>query len=277
MQKVLYLSQIDEVAEYVDPKVIEYISEGQIETFESFPDFDIIAFDWYDISSDNPDTPQIIIYIDRDDLFVFCENERSYSKAVSAFAEAETNERAMHLFYRNLFRGDTKILEDLEDEMNDMDEQILKQVNEETLERIVDFRQQILCMKKYYEQLSSVFEDICENENGVLSEEYIRYFEIIQNRIEKLLSNVNHLREYITQIRESYQAQLDIQTNNLMKIFTLVTAIFMPLSLIAGWYGMNFVNMPELGWKYGYPGIIIICAVITVIWFVYFKKKKWFK
>lgn len=161
--------------------------------------------------------------------------------------------------------------------MNDMDEQILKQVDESTLGRIVDFRQQILCMKKYYEQLSSVFEDICDNENGVLSEDYIHYFGIIQNRVEKLLANVINLREYVTQIRESYQAQLDIQTNNLMKIFTLVTAIFMPLSLIAGWYGMNFINMPELTFRYGYPAVIIVCVIITVVWFIYFKKKKWFR
>jgi len=112
MQKVMYLNQISEVSDYVSPKVISYISEGQIETFESFPDFNIIAFDWYDISSDELNTPQIMIYIDRDDLFVFCENESSYKKAVSAFCEAETNERSLYLFYRNLFKGDIKILPD---------------------------------------------------------------------------------------------------------------------------------------------------------------------
>lgn len=277
MQKVLYMEQVSEVADFVAPRVVDYISEGQIETFESFPDFDIIAFDWYDISSDDKQMPQILIYIDKDDFFVFCENDRSYKKAVSAFTESDTNERAMYQFFRNIFKGDTKHIEDLEDRMNEMDEIILTHIDDDTLADIVEMRQQILCMKKYYEQLSSVFDDICENENEVLSEEYIHYFEIIQNRIEKLLSNVVHLREYITQIRESYQAQIDIQTNNLMKVFTLVTAIFMPLSLIAGWYGMNFFNMPELTWKYGYPVIILVCVLICIIWFLFFKKKKWFR
>jgi len=62
-----------------------------------------------------------------------------------------------------------------------------------------------------------------------------------------------------------------------MKIFTLVTAIFMPLSLIAGWYGMNFINMPELIFRYRYHAVIIVCVIITVVWFIYFKKKKWFR
>jgi len=277
MQKVLYMNQVEEVKDYVAPKVVEYISDGQIETFESFPDFDIIAFDWYDINGDDLQMPQILIYIDKDDFFVFCENEASYNKAVSAFVESETNERAMYQLFRNIFKGDMKYIEGLEDKMNAMDETILVHIDDDTLANIVDMRQEVLCLKKYYEQLSSVFEDICENENELLNEDYIHYFEILENRIDKLLSNVVYLREYITQIRESYQAQIDIQTNNLMKVFTFVTAIFMPLSLIAGWYGMNFFNMPELTWKYGYLAVILVCVLICVLWFVYFKKKKWFK
>lgn len=60
------------------------------------------------------------------------------------------------------------------------------------------------------------------------------------------------LREYATQICSEYQAQVDIVQNRVMKLLTIVTTIFMPLSLIAGWYGMNFSNMPELQWTYGY-------------------------
>ena len=63
--------------------------------------------------------------------------------------------------------------------------------------------------------------------------------------------------------------------NNIMKLFTVVSVIFLPLSLIVGWYGMNFVGMPELAWKYGYVMVIIICAVVTLFNFIMFKIKKW--
>ena len=76
-------------------------------------------------------------------------------------------------------------------------------------------------------------------------------------------------------MQDTYQAQLSIQQNDLMKVFTIVTAIFLPLTLLAGWYGMNFVNMPELHWRYGYPAVagVSLAIVLGLVWF--FKRKKW--
>ena len=83
------------------------------------------------------------------------------------------------------------------------------------------------------------------------------------------------LREYMVQIRELYQQQIDIQQNHTMRILTIVTAIFSPLTLIAGWYGMNFVNMPELHSRYGYATIAVLCFVIILLEILYFRHKKY--
>ena len=276
MQKVLYINQIHEISDYIDKAVIDYIDEGQIETFESFSDFNIIAFDWYDIYDTEAEPSQIMIYIDKDDIFVLCENESSYDKARTIFRQAETNERALYMFFRNMFKGDAKYLEDIEDRINIIDDEIITNKKTDSAEDIVDFRREILRLKKYYEQLDTVFEELCENDNGLISEESLNYFETLKSRMEKLLSSVMNLREYITQVRESYQAQIDIEQNDLMKIFTLVTSIFMPLTLIVGWYGMNF-NMPEFTWKHGYLIVIIVSLLVCIIWFAIFRKGKWFK
>ena len=79
------------------------------------------------------------------------------------------------------------------------------------------------------------------------------------------------------QLREMYQSQIDIHQNKVMQFLTVVTTIFMPLTLIAGWYGMNFANMPELNTKYGYGIIILVSILVTGIEIWYFKIKKWFK
>ena len=276
MQKVLYINQIHEISDYIDKAVIDHIDEGQIETFESFSDFNIIAFDWYDIYDTEAEPSQIMIYIDKDDIFVLCENESSYDKARTIFRQAETNERALYMFFRNMFKGDAKYLEDIEDRINIIDDEIITNKKTDSAEDIVDFRREILRLKKYYEQLDTVFEELCENDNGLISEESLNYFETLKSRMEKLLSSVMNLREYITQVRESYQAQIDIEQNDLMKIFTLVTSIFMPLTLIVGWYGMNF-NMPEFTWKHGYLMVIIVSLLVCIIWFAIFRKGKWFK
>ena len=79
----------------------------------------------------------------------------------------------------------------------------------------------------------------------------------------------------MAQLREAYQSQLSIQQNDLMKSFTVVTAVFLPLTLLVGWYGMNFVGMPELHWKYGYPAVILVSVGIVAARVSYCMKKKW--
>ena len=83
------------------------------------------------------------------------------------------------------------------------------------------------------------------------------------------------MQDIVSQMREAYQSQLEIQQNDLMKVFTVVTTVFLPLNLITGWYGMNFKDMPELSWHYGYGSIIVVCFLIVIFLLYLFKKKKW--
>ncbi|HPE16621.1 MAG TPA: CorA family divalent cation transporter, partial [Oscillospiraceae bacterium] len=91
----------------------------------------------------------------------------------------------------------------------------------------------------------------------------------------RLSNNVQMLRDYAAQVREAYQVQMDYNINNIMKVFTVVTAVFLPLSLVTGWYGMNFSSMPELSWRYGYAVVILLCLAIAGGCLLLFRKKKW--
>jgi magnesium transporter len=97
---------------------------------------------------------------------------------------------------------------------------------------------------------------------------------ILFNRIERLNKKVANLRDSATQVRESYEAQIGINTNDIMRIFTVITAIFSALSLIVGWYGMNFTSMPEFQWSYGYSFVIVLSVSVVTICILVFKKKK---
>lgn len=274
MKKVLYTSQINEVSSYVDKAVIDYINEGQIETFESFPNFNIVAFDWYDIYDIEAEPSQIMVYLDKDDIFFLCENELAFNKASSVFRDFGTNERTLYDFFRSLLRDDTKNIESLEEKITDAEDALITGAINECASDIVEFRRELLRLRKYYEQLDSIFDELQENDNRLLSDEGIRYFAILGSRTDKLLAGAVTLREYVAQVREAYQAQIDITQNNLMKVFTVVTSIFLPLTLIVGWYGMNF-NMPEFSWKYGYAAVIGLSVVVCAVWAIIFKKKKW--
>ena len=98
---------------------------------------------------------------------------------------------------------------------------------------------------------------------------------MLYRRTERRFQNVLNLRESVTQVRESYEAEVDISLNTTMKIFTVVTTIFLPLTLIVGWYGMNF-DMPEYGWENGYLFVSIISVLFLSAGILFFRKKKWF-
>ena len=98
---------------------------------------------------------------------------------------------------------------------------------------------------------------------------------MLYRRTERRFQNVLNLRESVTQVRESYEAEVDISLNTTMKIFTVVTTIFLPLTLIVGWYGMNF-DMPEYDWEKGYLFVSIISVLFLLAGILFFRKKKWF-
>ena len=101
-------------------------------------------------------------------------------------------------------------------------------------------------------------------------------FGILSEKIERMNSMVQMINDYSIRLREMHQTKIAMRQNEIMKIFTILTAIFMPLTLITGWYGMNFVNMPELRSEIGYPIVCTVAILIVVIEIVYFKCKKWF-
>ena len=192
------------------------------------------------------------------------------------FTEDASNERAMYLFFKKLLRGSAKHLEEIAGKVSALDDDVSDGTEDGLRERLIAMRNEIIRAKKYYEQLSFLFEELCVNDNGLLSDDCLKLFRILRNRSVRLMSQTVYLQESISQVRESYQAQIGIEQNDLVKMFTLVTSIFLPLTLIVGWYGMN-LKMPEFTWRYGYLFVAGLCLIVCRIWVMVLKKKRWFK
>ena len=275
MIKVLKLTQIDELRSNVDKSIIQHIRTGRVERFACFSDFDMISFNWYDINKPDSETEHILIYFSKNDLCILSDMKEVRSIANSV-AEKDTEvQRILYQFFVELIKNDMDYLEKLEEEITLSEDDLLERTSGECTEKIVEYRKKLLKLKRYYEQLNCIFEGFNENENNLLSDDYLRIYKILDNRVDRLFSTVLNLRDYVTQMREAYQAKIDIEQNNLMRVFTVITSIFMPLSLIAGWYGMN-LRMPEFAWKYGYLAVIILSVAVCITCLIYFKKKKWF-
>ncbi len=280
MRKVLQFKDIAEVTDCMESKVFNYINQGQTESFECFENFDLLAFDCYDIQNEDINNKKIMIYLDRDDLFFFCEDEKTESKVnwiIRNIADKETlsNEQLIYYFFVNLLKNDMAYLDSIEEQINDEEPIIFADSERNALERISEYRKKLLKLKRYYEQLDLIFDEMTPNDNDLLSEKIIKRMIILGARTDRYLNCVRNLQETVNQMREAYQSQLSIKQNELMKVFTVVTVIFLPLSLIAGWYGMNFADMPEYTWKYSYPALIVISAAIVLLLVWFFKRKKW--
>ena len=115
MQKVLKKEQVEEYLAFLDPKIVEYIKEDQTETFEDHMDYDLLAFDWYDIEQVQMRSSQIMIYMDKENLFFLCEEERALEKVKSLMPENQDNEQVLYLFFAGLLRNDINHLAEIED------------------------------------------------------------------------------------------------------------------------------------------------------------------
>ena len=183
-------------------------------------------------------------------------------------------ERFLYDFLVQLIRGDQGLLSQYEKELEMLEYSILQGEDDAVMTRLHELRGDISDLRAHYEQLLDLGQALEENENNFFSQENVRYFRLFNNKITRLLDASAAVRDYSVQLRDLYQSQLDVKQNRIMTVLTVVTTIFLPLSLIAGWYGMNFRYMPELDSPLGYPVVIGVSAAIVIGSLIFFKKKK---
>lgn len=184
-------------------------------------------------------------------------------------------ERFLYDLLETAIDEDLPLLEKMEKQLNGIEDDIMKGNITGYPVEMNDIRGDLLDLRVHYEQLIDLGQEFQENENEFFKPETLRYFHMFTERAIRLQDMVSGQREYVAQLRDLLQAQLEVRQNTIMTLLTVITTIFLPLTLIAGWYGMNFRKMPELEWEYGYPVIILISIAIVVGCLIWFKKKKW--
>lgn len=175
-----------------------------------------------------------------------------------------------------LIKDDVFFLQNYEEHLTRLEERLLDGEDDNFDRAILHIRKELTALGSYYEQLADMGESLQEALPDMAQDRSSVLFGLFTDRAGRLYSNVQTLKEYSMQLREMHQSQIDVRQNQIMKVLTIVTTFFMPLSLIAGWYGMNFVNMPELTSSSGYGVVILVCLLIIVIELWFFHKKKWF-
>ena len=167
-------------------------------------------------------------------------------------------------------------IEKIEDRIEALEDQVLAHELDDFSAPMTALRKETMAWFRYYSQLDDVACELRENENGFFTDSEQLLFHMFEDRVIRLREESQLLRESCAQLQSLFQAEIDTRQNHIMQILTIVTTIFLPLTLLVGWYGMNFVGMPELTWKYGYP-VVVIVSIVTVgisLW-VCKRKKFW--
>lgn len=188
-------------------------------------------------------------------------------------------EHMLFEFLECLIRDDSEYLDQYEASLDEKEDEMLEDVSEipkDFQQYIGKTRKEMMILNRYYKQLLEVAKSLENCPNGILSLESKEMFRFFSDKAERLYADAQNLREYTIHIKDMYQSQIDVRQNKVMQFLTIITTVFMPLTLITGWYGMNFIWMPELKWQYSYLVIIILAVVIIIIELLIFKKKKWF-
>ncbi len=203
-------------------------------------------------------------------------NRDLFMKTMSRICfENASLEKLLTSFFEALVLLDDLQLESLRKSIAVLEESVIKNNADKKFNiKLLEIKRKILAYRGYYERLIDISQVLCDNDNE-LFDDSIKRIERFTEKLKRLKDSVDILSESVSHLWDAYQASLDMKLNETMKLFTLMTTIFFPLTVIAGWYGMNFASMPEINWKYGYAyAILLSIAVISTLIFI-FKKKKW--
>ncbi|WML39270.1 magnesium/cobalt transporter CorA [Neobacillus sp. OS1-2] len=185
-----------------------------------------------------------------------------------------------HVFYHvldSLVDNYFPLVNQIDDTLNEIDENSKGRSTEALLKDLFDARHDLLSLRHTVTPMRDLLYRILNSKRLTSIEGKIAYFSDIYDHLLKLSEMIEASRELTTDIRDSYISINANETNHVMKVLTVITTIFMPLTFIVGIYGMNFHYMPELTWKYGYFGSLILMFIIAVGMTLWFTKKGWFK
>jgi len=177
----------------------------------------------------------------------------------------------LDLMVDNYFSIMEKIGEDLEN----IEEVLTQEPEPDTLQRIHNIKQRMIFLRKSVWPLREAISKFQRIENPLVTQETRVYLRDVYDHTIQVIDAIESYRDTTSSMIDIYLSSISYKMNEIMKVLTIISTIFIPLTFIAGVYGMNFEFFPEIRWKYGYFAILGVMAIIGISMLYYFKKRKW--
>ena len=167
------------------------------------------------------------------------------------------------------------ILEKLGEKIEFLEDKLVSHPTPETLQTIHHLRREMIFLRKAVWPLREVINSLERGESSLVKESTRLYLRDVYDHTIQTIDTIETYRDMVSGMLDIYLSSVSNRLNSVMKVLTIIATIFMPLTFLAGVYGMNFKYMPELEWRWGYPFIWLIMAGIGVLMLIFFRKKKW--
>ncbi len=165
--------------------------------------------------------------------------------------------------------------EALGDSIESMEEEVLTAPNRDKLEKIHEFRQALAQLRRAVWPTREVLARLLRDESGLIAEKTKPFLRDCLDHVLAIVDLLETYRDITSSFMDLYVSSLSMRTNDIMRVLTIISSIFIPLTFIVGLYGMNFTNMPELHWRFGYPSVILIMLAVASGMILFFKRKNW--
>jgi len=167
------------------------------------------------------------------------------------------------------------VLEKLGEKIEFLEEKLIAQPTSQTLQIIHHLKREMIFLRKGVWPLREVISGLERGESSLIKQNTVVYLRDVYDHTIQVIDTIETFRDMVSGMLDIYLSSVSNRLNAVMKVLTIIATIFMPLTFLAGVYGMNFKYMPELEWRWGYPLILIMMLIIGVFMLFYFKKKKW--
>lgn len=174
------------------------------------------------------------------------------------------------------------ILENIGERVETIEDELISNPVPKTLHQINELKRNIIFLRKSVWPLREVINGITRSGSALIKDNTLIYFNDIYDHTIQVIDTIEAFRDIVSGMLDIYLSSLSNRLNQIMKVLTIIATIFMPLTFIAGIYGMNFntaaspINMPELNWRFGYLFVLNLMALIALGMLAYFKRKNWF-
>lgn len=226
---------------------------------------------------------EINVFLGKSNLMIIYHGDaQELSYALDRIDKSSTY-RALYTFIDAILDNDKRLIMQIEQNALELENEILSsaQVNvtnktpvdqsaDAFMDVLVEMRKELLFLKRYIEPTEDIIEILETDDMDLIPQEFHKYFLKLSLKADRLTSHLTNLSETIAHVRESWQAQVDLNFNKTARLFTVLASVFLPLTLITSWFGMNFELMPELSHPFSYPAVVIISVLligISLWWF----------